>query len=84
MGVTYEINPAAPVGSRIQNLCYQGKPVQDEDVFTMCLNNYRYSGAGGYPMYPQCPLVREINTEMVELIMEYFHQNPMVEVNSNV
>jgi 2',3'-cyclic-nucleotide 2'-phosphodiesterase/3'-nucleotidase len=80
MGVTYEIDPGAPTGSRIQNLCYQGKPVQEDDIFTMCLNNYRYSGAGGYPMYPQCPLVREINTEMVELIMEYFHQNPLVEV----
>ena len=25
-GVTWEIHPEAPMGSRIQNLCYQGKP----------------------------------------------------------
>lgn len=78
MGVTYEIDPRAPRGSRIKNLAYEGKNVSDSDRFTMCLNNYRYSGAGGYPVYTECKLLSEINTEMVELIVEYFHQNPYV------
>ncbi len=80
MGVTYEIALGNPVGSRIQKLCYQGKEVEDTDCFTLCLNNYRYSGAGGYPMYQECKLLKEINIEMVELIMEYFRENPYVEV----
>lgn len=80
MGVTYEIDPALPVGSRIKNLAFGDRPVKADDTFTMCLNNYRYSGAGGYEVYTECPLVREINTEMVELITEYFRKNPLVEV----
>lgn len=44
----------------------------------MCLNNYRYSGAGGYPVYTECKLLSEISTEMVELIVEYFHENMYV------
>lgn len=80
MGVTYEIAPKNPIGNRIQNLCYHGKEVEDTDCFTLCLNNYRYSGAGGYPMYRECKMLKEINIEMVELIMEYFRQNPYVEV----
>ena len=80
MGAAYEIDPAAPVGNRIKNLTYQRKTVTETDSFTLCLNNYRYSGAGGYEVYTECELVREINTEMVELILEYFKENPYVEV----
>ncbi len=80
MGAAYECYPAAPVGNRIKNLTYQGKTVTETDSFTLCLNNYRYSGAGGYEVYTECELVREINTEMVELILEYFKENPYVEV----
>ncbi len=80
MGTECEIHPENPVGSRIVNLSVNGQRVQDTDEFTMCLNNYRYSGAGGYEVYQECPLVKEINMEMVELIMDYFRQNPYVEI----
>lgn len=46
------------------------------------MNNYRYSGAGGYPMYPTCQLVKEINTEMVEIIMDYFRTHGTVAIDS--
>lgn len=42
------------------------------------LSNSR--GAGGYDVYTECPLVKEINVEMVELIMDYFHEYPYIEV----
>lgn len=79
-GVTWEIHPETPMGSRIQKLSYQGKLVQPDDEFTLCMNNYRYSGAGGYPMYPTCPVVKEINTEMVEIIMDYFRTHDKIEI----
>ena len=80
IGVDFEINPKNPVGSRIVGLSRDGRPVLDEDKFTLCLNNYRYSGAGGYDVYTECPRVKEINVEMVELIMDYFHEYPYIEV----
>ena len=52
----------------------------DTDTFTLCLNNYRYSGAGGYEVYRECPGVREINVEMVELIMDYLGSHDYIEV----
>lgn len=79
-GVSYEIDPLSPEGARIKNLCYEGAAVKDEDVFTLCLNNYRYTGTGGYEVYQECKTVKEINTEMVELIMEYFNINPSVTI----
>lgn len=79
-GVTYDIDPTQPIGSRIVNLRYEGRAVREDDIFTLCLNNYRHTGTGGYEVYKECEVVREINTEMVELIMEYFIQNPYIEV----
>lgn len=79
-GVDYKIDPSKPLGSRIVKLEYRGKPVTDEQMLTLCLNNYRASGAGEYPMYKECTIAKEINIEMVELLMEYFRINPVVEV----
>ena len=79
-GVDYRIDPTKPHGSRIVELTYRGKPVADTDTFTLCLNNYRYSGAGGYEVYRECPGVREINVEMVELIMDYLGSHDYIEV----
>ena len=79
-GVDYRIDPSKPIGSRIVKLEYQGKPVTDEQILTLCLNNYRASGAGEYPMYRECTIAKEINIEMVELLMEYFRMNPVIEV----
>ncbi len=47
-GVSYQINISKPVGSRIQNLTFKGKPVQDTDTFKFAINNYRYNGGGGF------------------------------------
>lgn len=71
-GIEYKINPGKQEGERVVLLKYKNKTILSEDVFTICINNYRASGAGGYLMYPKCKILREINVEMVELIMEYF------------
>ena len=41
-GVNYEVNISRPVGERIENLTWpDGRPVQDDDVFTVAVSNYR-------------------------------------------
>ena len=73
-GVTYTYDISRPVGQRVTSLAVQGKPVADNDRFTICLNSYRASGTGGYDCYVGCPVVREIGTEMSDLILDYFKQ----------
>ena len=73
-GVTYTYDISRPVGQRVTSLSVQGKPVADDDRFTICLNSYRASGTGGYDCYVGCPVVREIGTEMSDLILDYFKQ----------
>lgn len=72
MGVYYDIDPEKPIGYRIRHLSYEGKKISDTDHFTICVNNYRYSGAGGYEEYKKCKLIKQIPVEMAELIMEFF------------
>ena len=44
-GVEYEIDLSKPKGERIQNVMFQGEPLQDDQVLTLAVNNYRYSSA---------------------------------------
>ena len=81
-GVDYAIDVSKPVGQRITALTYQGKTVRDGDEFTICLNSYRASGAGGYPEYTRCPIVREINVEMSDLILDFFKSHPKLSLKT--
>lgn len=79
-GVDYVFDISRPVGQRVARLEYKGQEIADTDVFTMCLNSYRASGTGGYECYLGCPVVKEINYEMADLILEYFKEHPHVTV----
>ncbi len=50
-GFHYEFNYALPSGSRVVDMTYKGRPVTDDQVFTVVLNNYRYNGGGDYVKY---------------------------------
>lgn len=47
-GVNYTLDLTAPVGNRLLNLTFKGKPVTDTQTFRVALNNYRFSGGGGH------------------------------------
>ncbi|NLK06140.1 MAG: bifunctional metallophosphatase/5'-nucleotidase [Spirochaetales bacterium] len=44
-GVDYEIDLSKPVGQRIRNVMFKGKPLADDQKLTLAVNNYRYSSA---------------------------------------
>ncbi len=70
-GIDYTIKVSNPIGKRIVELTYLGNEVQDEDLFTICVNNYRASGGGNFTMMRDCPTIKEYPTGMVELLADY-------------
>lgn len=48
-GVTYEIDIAKPVGSRVAKLSFGGKEIDPKAEFVLAVNNYRASGGGNFP-----------------------------------
>ncbi|HEX7613871.1 MAG TPA: bifunctional UDP-sugar hydrolase/5'-nucleotidase [Thermoanaerobaculia bacterium] len=69
-GATYRIDPTAPVGSRIKELAYKGRPVQPADRFTLAVNAYRAQGSGGYKALKGAKVVKEMPDEIRELLIE--------------
>jgi len=70
-GVDYEIDIAQPEGSRIKNLTYAGKPVADDQVFVVAVNNYRANGGSGYPHIAAADIAYSSTNEIRQLMIDY-------------
>ncbi|WP_436736433.1 bifunctional metallophosphatase/5'-nucleotidase [Streptomyces sp. BBFR102] len=73
-GVTYEVDVAQPVGSRIVGLAYEGEPVAAQARFVLAVNNYRASGGGAFPHVASAEQVwadpEEIRNTIIEWVRE--------------
>ena len=47
---------------------------------TLCMCDYRATGAGNFDFYRDCPRVREIQTDISELILDYLRAHPRIEI----
>lgn len=79
-GVEYAFDLRRPAGQRVATLRRGGQDVKAEDSFTLCMCNYRATGAGDFECYLECPRVKEIQTEVSELILNYLTAHPFVEI----
>src|SRR5690349_7639197 len=69
-GATYDIDLRRPVGDRIQRLSVRGHTVQPADSYTMAINSFRQTGAGGYDMVRGAPVVYDKGEHIVELLID--------------
>ena len=54
--MSYEIDLTRPVGDRIRDLQFHGKPLDPAQTLRVAINNYRYTGGGGYSVYKGLPV----------------------------
>jgi 2',3'-cyclic-nucleotide 2'-phosphodiesterase/3'-nucleotidase len=59
-GADYAIDPSLPEGRRVVSLSRNGRPIGDDDVFSVALNSYRASGGGGFPVWKAARRVSEV------------------------
>jgi 2',3'-cyclic-nucleotide 2'-phosphodiesterase / 3'-nucleotidase len=70
-GIDYKINISRPVGERVVQLNYKGKPLDMDREYDVVMNNYRAGGGGNYLMFKDKPIIRDVPVDMTELIAEY-------------
>lgn len=79
-GIEYTFDLSRPEGERVTALTRNGQTVQPDDQLTLVMCDYRATGAGDFDCYCSCPRVREIQTEVSELILNYLVEHPYVEI----
>ena len=80
-GLAVRMELRRPVGERVTSIRFQGEELPEGRKLTLCLNNYRATGTGGYPAYADCPVVRDQPTEIVEMIMDYIKVHGAITVD---
>lgn len=82
-GVTYQIDVTQPSryaidgklenpeAHRIQNLSYNGKPINPEDKFIIVTNNYRASGGGSFPGMDGSNIIINSPDENRQVVINY-------------
>jgi 2',3'-cyclic-nucleotide 2'-phosphodiesterase (5'-nucleotidase family) len=77
-GVSYLIDLTQPVGQRIRDLTFHGAPLSADHKLRVAINNYRYSGGGGYSVYQGLPIAYQSEEEISELLVNYLKRTKTV------
>lgn len=77
-GVEYEINLSKPKGERIENVMYKGKPLEDERILKLAVNDYRYSSRLKALDLVEGTYDWESAESIRAMIVEYFSENSPV------
>jgi 2',3'-cyclic-nucleotide 2'-phosphodiesterase/3'-nucleotidase len=77
-GVEYDIDIRRPIGDRIQNLRFHGKPLALTQKLRLATNNYRVNGGGGYVMYKGAPVVYRSSEEIREMIIDWVESHKTI------
>lgn len=71
LGISYTINVSNPVGRRVTRLTYLGEEVQDDQEFSVALNNYRAAGGGEYLDYQLAEVLDDTKLDIQQLIVDF-------------
>ncbi|HEX8708192.1 MAG TPA: 5'-nucleotidase C-terminal domain-containing protein [Pyrinomonadaceae bacterium] len=77
-GVTYDLDITKPIGQRIENLRFQGKPLDPAQKLKLAVNNYRVNGGGGYTMYKDAAVVSRSSEEIRDLIIDWVERHKRI------
>ncbi|MED3552835.1 bifunctional UDP-sugar hydrolase/5'-nucleotidase [Cytobacillus praedii] len=70
-GIDYTIDLRKPEGNRVVEVTFNSNPLQVEETYKVVMNNYRATGAGNFDYFKECPVIKDIQTDMTELIADY-------------
>lgn len=80
-GIEYTINVQKPSGERIENLTFENKLVQAQDVFRIVINNYRASGGGDFHMLKKGIILKEYSEEIIDVMYDFLKNTDLMDLN---
>jgi 2',3'-cyclic-nucleotide 2'-phosphodiesterase/3'-nucleotidase len=81
-GVSYALDLSQPVGSRIRNLQFRGRPLDPSRTLLVAMNHYRYYGGGGYDTYRRTRIVRRAPQPVRDILIAYARRLGSIPVES--
>ncbi|QQZ09287.1 bifunctional metallophosphatase/5'-nucleotidase [Heyndrickxia vini] len=82
-GIEYIVDIRKPIGERVIKLEYKGNPIDPNGQYDVVMNNYRAGGGGEYFMYKDKPVIKDIPTDVSELIANYILEKKVVKATVN-
>lgn len=82
-GIEYVLDITKPFGSRVVKLDYKGKRLNLNGEYDVVMNNYRAGGGGNFDMFTGKPVIKEIQTDMTELLAEFFQKHRTIYASCN-
>ncbi|MEW9992588.1 5'-nucleotidase C-terminal domain-containing protein, partial [Clostridium butyricum] len=74
------IHVSHPYGERVSDLLINDAPIQNDQIYTICVNNYRAVGGGNYDMYVNKPVIKDIQIEGAQLLIDYLSHNDLSQI----
>lgn len=71
-GIDFDLDLKKEAGQRIGKIYFEGREVKDDDKFSIVMNNYRATGAGGFDMYKNLKVLKNYDKEISEILLDYF------------
>ena len=82
--VEYEADLSKPEGKRLTKLTLHGKPIEDDQIYHLAVNNYRAMGGGFYPEYSMDKIEITLDKDYVQMFSEYLtHGDVQVDTKKN-
>ncbi|WP_397379400.1 bifunctional metallophosphatase/5'-nucleotidase [Paenibacillus sp. YYML68] len=82
-GIRYKLNISRPAGQRVVELEFDGAPLDPDGEYDVVMNNYRAAGGGNYMMFQGKPVVKDIPTDIAELLASYIMERGTIEATLN-
>lgn len=79
-GLEYEIDLNKDFKNRVTSIKVNNKDISLDEYYTIVVNNYRASNTAIYQAYEGAQVVKEINIDVSELIINYFSEYNKVNV----
>lgn len=80
-GLEYKIDLSRDFYDRVVYMKKDGKDIFMDKTYTIVLNNYRASNTSIYKAYEGCKVVKEINLDMSEIIIDYIQNHKKIIVD---